>query len=81
MLQVNTEALMAWSESIGSKAKRLTCPSSLGETEGVGAVNNSRWSLQGQVSASGLNMARVPVGLGHLGSRVNDKLVACIPAQ
>lgn len=80
MLQVNAEALLVWSESIGS-SKRPACPSSLGDMKGIGAVNNSRRSLQSQVSAPGLKMAWVPIGLRHLGSRVDDKFLACIPAR
>ncbi|KAF5722747.1 hypothetical protein FMUND_2625 [Fusarium mundagurra] len=62
-------------------AKPSTCPSSLDVIEGNSAVKASRRSLQSQVSASGLEMAWVPIGLRHLGSRVDDKSLTCIPGR
>lgn len=75
VVQVNIEALLAWSDSIGS-SKPSTCSSSLDVVEGASAVRASRRSLQSQVSASGPEMARVPVGLRHLGSQVDNKSMA-----
>lgn len=80
VVQINIEALFAWSDSIGS-SKPSTCSSSLDVVEGASAVRASRRSLQSQVSASGPEMARVPVGLRHLGSRVDNKSLACIPGR